>query len=40
MWPDGKTYAGEWDKNKMHGNGILKWADGKQYEGYFINDKR
>ncbi len=24
----------------MHGSGLLKWADGKQYEGQFVNDKR
>jgi len=24
----------------MHGYGILKWKDGKKYEGDFINDKR
>lgn len=24
----------------MHGRGLLKWADGKQYEGFFVNDKR
>ena len=24
----------------MSGNGILKWPDGKVYEGAFLNDKR
>jgi hypothetical protein len=24
----------------MHGAGILKWKDGKRYEGEFVNDKR
>jgi hypothetical protein len=40
VWPDGKTYDGQWEKNKMHGFGILIWKDGKKYEGNFVNDKR
>ena len=24
----------------MHGKGIIKWNDGKSYEGEFVNDKR
>ena len=24
----------------MHGKGLLKWKDGKQYLGEFVNDKR
>jgi len=24
----------------MHGNGTLRWSDGKKYEGEFRNDKR
>ena len=24
----------------MHGKGLLKWKDGKQYQGDFCNDKR
>ena len=24
----------------MHGEGILKWSDGKHYEGGFVNDER
>ena len=33
MWPDGKTYTGDWASNKMHGKGTLEWSDGKKYEG-------
>jgi len=33
FWPDGKTYDGEWARNKMHGYGVLVWKDGKRYEG-------
>ena len=40
MWPDGKTYTGDWASNKMHGKGTLEWSDGKKYEGEFKNDKR
>ena len=32
VWPDGKMYEGYWEKNKMHGQGILIWRDGKRYE--------
>ena len=31
---------GNWSKNKMDGQGILTWKDGKKYEGNFVNDKR
>lgn len=24
----------------MHGKGILKWLEGKEYEGDFVEDKR
>ena len=24
----------------MHGKGVYKWADGRVYEGEFVNDKR
>ena len=40
MWPDGKSYTGEWLQNKMHGQGHLKWKDGKSYIGSFEFDKR
>ena len=33
IWPDGKMYEGQWEKNKMHGHGVLVWRDGKRYEG-------
>lgn len=32
VWPDGKTFEGQWEKNKMHGYGVLTWKDGKKYE--------
>jgi hypothetical protein len=36
----GKVYDGEWKNNKMNGKGTLTWADGKKYEGNFVEDKR
>jgi len=24
----------------MHGQGIYKWADGRKYEGDYLNDKK
>ena len=24
----------------MHGNGVYKWADGRMYEGEYLNDKK
>ena len=33
IWPDGKVYEGQWEKNKMHNYGVLIWRDGKRYEG-------
>ena len=27
-------------KNKMHGNGLLKWNDGRSYFGEFVEDKK
>ena len=30
--------AGDWRADKMHGQGVLVWPDGKRYEGAFEND--
>ena len=35
IWPDGKTYEGEWQLNKMRGKGVLTMKDGTRYEGVF-----
>lgn len=32
-WPTKKTYEGLWKNNKMEGNGIFHWPDGRKYEG-------
>ena len=26
--------------NKMNGNGISTWPDGRRYEGTYVNDKK
>ena len=26
--------------NKMHGQGVFKWSDGRVYDGFFVNDYR
>ena len=37
---DGKTYEGEYKKDKKHGFGIYSWTDGKVYEGWWTNGKQ
>ncbi len=31
-------YNGEWQYNKMHGKGVMKYANGNKYTGYFSNN--
>jgi hypothetical protein len=31
IWPDGRTFDGEWKDNQMNGKGIYIWKDGRQY---------
>jgi hypothetical protein len=33
-------YEGEWKNNKMDGQGIYFWDDGRYYEGYYKNDMK
>ena len=35
IYPDGKSYDGEWLDGKSHGFGTKTWPDGKKYEGYW-----
>ena len=30
---NGKSYAGEFKDDVMHGRGVFKWLDGRRYEG-------
>ena len=38
-WPDGKTYVGEYYKDKKHGMGKFSWPSGKVYTGNWENGK-
>jgi hypothetical protein len=33
FWPDGVEYVGQFEKDRFHGHGIYRWADGKVYNG-------
>jgi len=33
-------FKGEWFDNKMHGYGVFTWADGRVYEGDYVDDKK
>jgi hypothetical protein len=35
----GGVYLGDWVGNKREGYGILKWPDGSEYEGQWVNNK-
>ncbi len=39
-WTDGRTYEGEFSKDRKHGYGIFRWLDGRQYTGYWANGKQ
>ncbi|GAA4823239.1 hypothetical protein GCM10023331_04610 [Algivirga pacifica] len=39
-WKDGTVYEGKWQDNLMHGRGVLHYADGSTYEGYFAYGKK
>jgi hypothetical protein len=38
VWPDGRTYDGDWNNDTMHGRGTYKWPEGRQYYGDFLTD--
>ena len=33
-------YVGQWKENKMHGDGVFTWADGRKYSGAYLADKK
>lgn len=39
IWPDGKSYEGEFLNGKMHGKGVFKKQSGETVEGEFVNGK-
>merc|ERR1712156_1198162 len=32
-----EKYDGQWKNNKMDGEGIFTWADGRKYEGQYVD---
>lgn len=41
IWPDGKTYTGEFADGKMQGKGLKTWPEelgGGQFDGAFVED--
>ena len=39
VWPDGRTYYGEYLDDKKHGFGEFKYADGRMYAGNWLHGK-
>lgn len=37
---EGRVYAGNWQKNRMHGQGNLEYQDGRTYRGSFVKGKK
>ena len=35
-----RIYRGKWVSNKMEGNGIFTWSDGRKYVGEYQNDQK
>jgi len=32
-WKDGRSYRGDYLKDKKHGQGVYIWSDGREYNG-------
>lgn len=39
-FPDGKSYSGDYYRDKKHGYGCFKWSDAKSYEGWWKDGKQ
>lgn len=39
IWPDGKSYVGDYEDDKKHGEGTFEWPDGRKYIGSWKNGK-
>jgi len=40
IWDNGTSYDGEWDNNKVNGEGTLTYANGDKYVGNFVSSKK
>ena len=40
IWDDGTKYVGEWQNNKINGQGTMTWPDGAKYVGEWQDDER
>ena len=39
MWPDGRTYDGQWVRGLAHGKAVATTVKGETIEGIFENGK-
>jgi hypothetical protein len=39
MWPDGTSYVGHWQEDRMHGQGSIVYSNQDEYTGEFLNNK-
>ena len=37
---DNAKYKGDYRDGMKHGIGVFTWADGREYEGSYVNDKK
>ena len=40
IWPDGRSYVGEYYYDKKHGYGTFTWPSGKVYSGEWADGKQ
>ena len=40
IFPEGRTYEGDWRHDKMHGFGTITFPSGNTYTGEFNNDQK
>ena len=40
VWPNGRSYEGEFENDVKNGKGTYQWADGQVYTGEWLNGKQ